>query len=109
MGTILNLSNISTDASILQEMKRCVTELGFSGFEIGSHVGAKNLDCSDFDMIYKVCHNKQILLHEHLCRQTALDLNTSLFVHPWDMNDWNGRMDKYWLPWLVGKCSCRCL
>ncbi|KAM4859418.1 2-amino-3-carboxymuconate-6-semialdehyde decarboxylase isoform 2-T2 [Thomomys bottae] len=28
-------------------------------------------------------------------------LNCSLFVHPWDMQ-MDGRMAKYWLPWLVG-------
>ncbi|KAM8787788.1 2-amino-3-carboxymuconate-6-semialdehyde decarboxylase isoform 3-T3 [Rhynchonycteris naso] len=31
----------------------------------------------------------------------AEKLNCSLFVHPWDMQ-MDGRMAKYWLPWLVG-------
>lgn len=34
--------------------------------------------------------------------QAAERLNCSLFVHPWDMQT-DGRMSKYWLPWLVGE------
>lgn len=34
--------------------------------------------------------------------QAAEELGCSLFVHPWDMQT-DGRMDKYWLPWLVGE------
>nr|KAF6449535.1 aminocarboxymuconate semialdehyde decarboxylase [Molossus molossus] len=34
-------------------------------------------------------------------RKAAEKLNCSLFVHPWDMQ-MDGRMAKYWLPWLVG-------
>lgn len=39
-----------------------------------------------------------------LCLQAAEDLNAALFVHPWDMQ-LDGRMKKYWLPWLVGMPS----
>lgn len=34
--------------------------------------------------------------------QAAEELGCSLFVHPWDMQT-DGRMAKYWLPWLVGE------
>lgn len=34
--------------------------------------------------------------------QAAEKLGCSLFVHPWDMQT-DGRMAKYWLPWLVGE------
>ena len=37
-----------------------------------------------------------------LCRKAAEELDCSLFVHPWDMQT-DGRMAKYWLPWLVGE------
>lgn len=35
--------------------------------------------------------------------QAAEKLNCCLFVHPWDMQI-DGRMSKYWFPWLIGKC-----
>ncbi|KAF1763343.1 hypothetical protein GCK72_011609 [Caenorhabditis remanei] len=59
------------------------------GFEIGSHVGDKSLDHSDFWPLYKVCE----------------ELSVVLFVHPWDMHMWDGRLQKYWMPWLVGMPS----
>lgn len=37
-----------------------------------------------------------------LIPQAAEELNCALFVHPWDMQT-DGRMAKYWLPWLVGE------
>ena len=33
--------------------------------------------------------------------QAAEELGATIFVHPWDMQ-LDGRMKKYWLPWLVG-------
>ncbi|KAI6222352.1 2-amino-3-carboxymuconate-6-semialdehyde decarboxylase [Aphelenchoides fujianensis] len=70
----------------VKELRRCVSELGIRTVEIGSHVGEKNLDHADFWPVYKA----------------AEELDVALFVHPWDMDDWGGRMKKYWLPWLVG-------
>ncbi|WKY00490.1 hypothetical protein Q1695_014940 [Nippostrongylus brasiliensis] len=58
--------------------------MGFQGFEIGSHVGDKSLDHKDFFPLYKVCE----------------ELSLVLFVHPWDMHNWDGRLSKYWMPWL---------
>ncbi|ELU12235.1 hypothetical protein CAPTEDRAFT_99430 [Capitella teleta] len=69
----------------VKEMKRCKNELGFTSFQIGSHVNTWNLNESELDPIY----------------ETAQELDCSLFVHPWDM-ELGGRMSKYWLPWLVG-------
>lgn len=37
-----------------------------------------------------------------LSMQAAEELGCSIFVHPWDMPT-DGRMAKYWLPWLVGE------
>src|SRR5207253_4687344 len=77
-----------------QELERCVSELGLRGVEIGTHVdpnehchGAdcRNLDHPSLDVVWK----------------TAEELNTAVFVHPWDMMG-QERMPKYWLPWLVG-------
>ena len=36
------------------------------------------------------------------CDQKAAELDMGIFVHPWDMQ-LDGRMQQYWLPWLVGK------
>ena len=33
--------------------------------------------------------------------QAAEEVNCGIFIHPWDMQ-LDGRMEKYWLPWLVG-------
>jgi aminocarboxymuconate-semialdehyde decarboxylase len=77
-----------------QELTRCVRELGLCGVEIGTHVDpndhchgpdCRNLDHPSLDVVWK----------------TAQDLNTAVFVHPWDMMG-RERMPKYWLPWLVG-------
>ena len=37
--------------------------------------------------------------------QAAEEHACAIFVHPWDMA-LDGRMKKYWLPWLVGS-SCK--
>ena len=42
-------------------MKRAVGELGFPGFQIGSHVGEWNLDNKEFDPVYKVRKNEPII------------------------------------------------
>nr|XP_060477355.1 2-amino-3-carboxymuconate-6-semialdehyde decarboxylase [Panthera onca] len=69
----------------VKEMERCVKELGFPGVQIGSHINEWDLNAQELFPIYAV----------------AEKLNCSLFVHPWDMQ-MDGRMAKYWLPWLVG-------
>lgn len=67
------------------ELRRCVQELGFPGLQIGSHINDWDLNAPELYPFYAA----------------AEELGCSLFIHPWDMET-NGRMDKYWLPWLVG-------
>nr|CAB3219719.1 2-amino-3-carboxymuconate-6-semialdehyde decarboxylase-like [Phallusia mammillata] len=69
----------------VQEMKRCVDQLKFPGVQIGSHINDWNLDAQELDIFWK----------------TAEEIGCCVFVHPWDM-ELKGRMEKYWLPWLVG-------
>jgi aminocarboxymuconate-semialdehyde decarboxylase len=68
-----------------RELERCVTKLGLAGIEIGSHVNGMNLN-----------HPKVVPVLE-----AAQDLGAAIFVHPWEMMG-RERMEKYWLPWLVG-------
>ncbi|MBK8956430.1 MAG: amidohydrolase [Saprospiraceae bacterium] len=67
------------------EMERCMDTLGLAGFEIGSHINQWNLDARELFEFYEAAEN----------------LGAALFVHPWDMMG-KERMNKYWLPWLVG-------
>jgi aminocarboxymuconate-semialdehyde decarboxylase len=69
----------------IQELQRCVEQLGLSGVQIGSHVENWNLDAPELFPFF----------------EAAADLGAAILVHPWDMM---GRetMPKYWLPWLVG-------
>jgi aminocarboxymuconate-semialdehyde decarboxylase len=67
------------------ELERCISGLGFAGIQIGTHVGARNLDDPALFPVF----------------QTAERLGAAVFVHPWDMLA-PERMRSYWLPWLVG-------
>ncbi|GIW81083.1 MAG: 2-hydroxy-3-carboxy-6-oxo-7-methylocta-2,4-dienoate decarboxylase [Gemmatales bacterium] len=69
----------------IRELERCVKTLGLHGVEIGSHINDWNLD---HPAVFEVF-------------EAAEELNTSVFVHPWDMLG-KERMKNYWLPWLVG-------
>lgn len=69
----------------IREMERCTTELGFSGVQIGTHVGDRNLDHPALFPVF----------------EAAERLGAAVFVHPWDMLS-PERMSKYWLPWLAG-------
>jgi aminocarboxymuconate-semialdehyde decarboxylase len=66
-----------------EELDRCVKDLGLKGFEMGTHINKWNLENIELLPVYKA----------------AEQLNTSIFVHPWDM-PW--REAKYWAGWLVG-------
>lgn len=73
------------------ELERCITELNFQGVQIGSNVNEISLGDGRFDPLYK----------------RAEELNAAILIHPWDMAG-KARMEKYWLPWLVGmpmECS----
>jgi len=69
----------------VQELRRCIQDLGFAGVQIGSHVNKWNLNEPELFPIF----------------EEAERLNAVIFVHPWDMMG-QTEMEKYWLPWLVG-------
>lgn len=69
----------------IQELRRCMLELGMVGVQIGSHIEDKNLDHESFHPFYAECQK----------------LGACLFVHPWDMMG-QEKMPDYFLPWLVG-------
>jgi aminocarboxymuconate-semialdehyde decarboxylase len=69
----------------VQELERCMKELGLCGVQIGTHINAWNLDEPALFPVF----------------QAAERLGAAVFVHPWDMLG-QERMSKYWLPWLVG-------
>lgn len=68
----------------IKEVKRC-KEIGLKGIEIGSHVNDWNLNDPNLFPIFQACE----------------ELDMAVFVHPWDMMS-KSKMEKYWLPWLVG-------
>lgn len=68
----------------IQELERCMTELGMAGIEIGTHVNDWNLDEPELFPVLEACQ----------------DLGAAVFVHPWDMRGVKN-LQKYWLPWLV--------
>jgi aminocarboxymuconate-semialdehyde decarboxylase len=69
----------------IKEMLRCMNELGMVGIEIGSHVNDWNLSDPALFPFFEACEKA----------------GASLFIHPWDMMG-RERMERYWLPWLVG-------
>eukprot|EP01112_Ceratiomyxa_fruticulosa_P006859 TRINITY_DN1777_c0_g1_i1.p1 TRINITY_DN1777_c0_g1~~TRINITY_DN1777_c0_g1_i1.p1 ORF type:complete len:354 (-),score=48.40 TRINITY_DN1777_c0_g1_i1:82-1143(-) len=69
----------------IQELRRCVEDLGLKGVQIGTHVNGMNFDHPSLFPIF----------------QEAERLGAVVFVHPWDMLG-KERMPKYWLPWLIG-------
>ncbi len=68
-----------------QEVARGMNSLGLKGFQIGSHVNDWNLSDEALFPFYEACEAE----------------GAALFVHPWDMRG-QDKMQKYWLPWLVG-------
>ncbi|KAI9144696.1 2-amino-3-carboxymuconate-6-semialdehyde decarboxylase-like protein [Paraphysoderma sedebokerense] len=71
----------------VQELRRCVNELGLKGVQIGSHVNEWNLDAPELAPIFAA----------------AEELDCAIFVHPWnDANEVPPRMKNYWFPWLIG-------
>ncbi len=68
----------------IKELERCM-QIGLKGVEIGSHIEEWNLSDPALFPFF----------------QRAEELGASIFVHPWDMMG-KSRMEKYWLPWLVG-------
>ena len=72
-----------TDLSV-KELERCKA-MGMAGIQIGTHVEGMNLGEPRLFPVFQACEA----------------LGMAVFVHPWDMMG-KDRMDKYWLPWLVG-------
>lgn len=68
----------------IKELERC-KKIGLAGVQIGSHVNDWNLNEPALFPVFQACQ----------------ELNMAVFVHPWDMMGQN-KMQKYWLPWLVG-------
>lgn len=68
----------------IEELKRCKA-IGLKGIQIGTHINDWNLDHPALFPIFEACQ----------------DLEMAIFVHPWDMMG-KEKMEKYWLPWLVG-------
>lgn len=86
-GRFVGLGNIPLQSPELavQELERCM-KIGLSGIQIGSHVVDDwNLGSIALFPIY----------------EAAEKLGAAIFVHPWDMAG-QERMQRYWLPWLVG-------
>ncbi len=69
----------------IQEMTRCVQELGLPGLQIGSNINGMNLDDKRLFPFYKA----------------AEELGCCLIVHPWEMAGAD-RMERYFNKWLVG-------
>lgn len=76
-----------------RELERCVSELGLAGVQIGSHV---ETGPGPLDERWMLSDPRLFPVFE-----TAQRLDAAVFVHPWDMMG-EARMQKYWLPWLVG-------
>jgi len=68
----------------IQEMERC-KRIGLVGIQIGTHINGLNLGEPRLFQVFEACE----------------ELGMAVFVHPWDMMGAD-RMDKYWMPWLVG-------
>jgi aminocarboxymuconate-semialdehyde decarboxylase len=68
----------------IKEMERC-KKIGLVGIQIGSNVNQLNLSEPQFLPFFQACEQNQM----------------SVFIHPWEMMG-EEKMQKYWLPWLVG-------
>jgi aminocarboxymuconate-semialdehyde decarboxylase len=72
----------------VRELERCM-KIGLAGVQIGSHVVDDwNLGSISLFPVF----------------EKAEKLGAAVFVHPWDMAG-QERMQRYWLPWLVGMPS----
>lgn len=80
LGTI----PLQSPALAIKELERC-KKIGLAGVQIGSHVNDWNLDAPELFPVFQAC----------------AEMNMSVFVHPWEMMG-QEKMQKYWLPWLVG-------
>jgi aminocarboxymuconate-semialdehyde decarboxylase len=72
-------------SSAIEEMKRCLSKLGFSGIEMGTHVNGQELDGDEFLGFF----------------EEANRLKASVLIHPGNVL-FGGRLSKYYLQNLVG-------
>jgi aminocarboxymuconate-semialdehyde decarboxylase len=86
-GKILGLGTIPMQDSDLaiKELYRLKEDLNLKGIQIGSNINDLNLNEIQFFPIYEACEK----------------LNIPILVHPWNMLGFD-KIQKYWLPWLVG-------
>ncbi len=68
----------------IDELRRC-KKIGLKGIQIGSHINDWNLNDPNLFPVFEACQ----------------EMDMAVFVHPWDMMA-KEKMEKYWLPWLVG-------
>ncbi len=69
----------------VEELERCSKVLKLKGIQIGSNINDINLDHPMFFPVWEACEK----------------LGMAVLVHPWNMMG-KDKMEKYWLPWLVG-------
>lgn len=75
---------MQSPALAIQELRRCVLDLGMPGVQIGTHVNDWNLDAPELEPFWAA----------------IVELDACVFVHPWDMQ--NGpRYSRHWFPWLL--------
>lgn len=76
----------------VQELRRCMGELGLRGVQIGSHVNEWNLDARELDPVWRVrrgWRKRLSIITIHCCNhvlglaQAAEELGAAIFVHPW--------------------------
>src|SRR3546814_10985102 len=70
----------------VQELERCIDQLGLQGVQIGSHIGDWNLDAPELFPFF----------------EAAAALGAAILVHPWAMMGTES-MPKYWPQWLARK------
>ncbi len=76
----------------IKEMERMKNDLNMPGIQIGSHINDRELN-----------HEQLLPIFE-----AAEALGVAIMVHPWDMLG-KDRMQKYWMPWLVGMPAETCV
>ena len=74
----------------VQELERCMDQLGLQGVQIGSHVDKWNLDAPELFEFF----------------EAASELGAAILVHPWDMMG-TDTMPKYWLAAVAGRHARR--
>jgi aminocarboxymuconate-semialdehyde decarboxylase len=77
----------------IAELEYCMGPLGLAGVQIGSHI-----ECGPHPTDERI-NLSDPRLFPVFARAAAL--GAAVFIHPWDMMG-EARMQRYWLPWLVG-------